>query len=271
MKAVVLARGAGPRMRAAADGASLTGAPRAAASAGQKGLMPIGAGPRARPFLDYVLHELVHAGVDEICLVVGPGADPVRLWYERMPPTRTRLVFAVQPVADGTARALMAAEAFADTDPFLALNADNVYPADVLRLVIALPGPGLPAFERASLVDEGGFPAERVSAFALVNVDARGHLGDIIEKPATGRLEAAGAEALVSMNVWKFDRRIFEACRDVPMSARGEFELPEAVALSLVRGVEYQVVRARGAIIDLSGRGDVAAVERRLAGREVVL
>ena len=28
------------------------------------------------------------------------------------------------------------------------------------------------------------------------------------------------------MNVWRFDDRIFDACRDVPLSARGEYELP---------------------------------------------
>ena len=28
------------------------------------------------------------------------------------------------------------------------------------------------------------------------------------------------------MNCWRFDARIFDACRDVPRSARGEFELP---------------------------------------------
>ena len=36
------------------------------------------------------------------------------------------------------------------------------------------------------------------------------------------------------MNVWRFDARIFAACRDVPRSVRGEFELPEAV---MVKGM----------------------------------
>ena len=70
------------------------------------------------------------------------------------------------------------------------------------------------------------------------------------------------------MNVWRFDDRIFEACRDVPRSARGEYELPEAVALAIARGVEFRVVPARGAVLDLSRRGDVAQVTARLAGCE---
>jgi UDP-N-acetylglucosamine diphosphorylase / glucose-1-phosphate thymidylyltransferase / UDP-N-acetylgalactosamine diphosphorylase / glucosamine-1-phosphate N-acetyltransferase / galactosamine-1-phosphate N-acetyltransferase len=73
------------------------------------------------------------------------------------------------------------------------------------------------------------------------------------------------------MNVWKFDRRIFDACRDVPMSTRGEYELPEAVGLAVARGVKFQTFRARGAVLDLSRRSDVALVSRRLAGVEARL
>jgi glucose-1-phosphate thymidylyltransferase len=68
------------------------------------------------------------------------------------------------------------------------------------------------------------------------------------------------------MNLWRFDARIFEVCRDVPRSARGEFELPEAVALAMRRGVKFRAIPARGPVLDLSRRADAADVERRLAG-----
>ena len=59
------------------------------------------------------------------------------------------------------------------------------------------------------------------------------------------------------MNCWRFDDRIFDACRDVPRSARGEFELPEAVRLALARVMRFRVVRARGPMLDLSRPGGV--------------
>jgi UDP-N-acetylglucosamine diphosphorylase / glucose-1-phosphate thymidylyltransferase / UDP-N-acetylgalactosamine diphosphorylase / glucosamine-1-phosphate N-acetyltransferase / galactosamine-1-phosphate N-acetyltransferase len=68
------------------------------------------------------------------------------------------------------------------------------------------------------------------------------------------------------MNCWHFDSRIFGACRDVPRSVRGEFELPEAVGLAIRRGVRFKALRASGAVLDLSRRADAAEVERRLAG-----
>ena len=66
------------------------------------------------------------------------------------------------------------------------------------------------------------------------------------------------------MNAWRFDSRIFDACLDVAPSARGEYELPSAVALAMARGVRFTVVRAGGAVLDLSRQTDIAAVEAHL-------
>jgi glucose-1-phosphate thymidylyltransferase len=179
-----------------------------------------------------------------------------------------RLSYAVQAVADGTARAVLAAHAFAGADPFLVLNSDNLYPAPVLKALVALDGPGLAAYRRASLERESGFPPDRVTGFAALEVDAAGILTRIVEKPGRAYYDGAGPEALVSMNVWRFDHRIFDACRDVPLSARGEYELPEAVGLAMSRGVRFTAVPAAGAVLDLSRQGDVAQVSARLAGQE---
>ena len=73
------------------------------------------------------------------------------------------------------------------------------------------------------------------------------------------------------MNVWRFDQGIFQACRDVPLSARGELELPEAVALAVERGMKLRVVPAAGGVLDLSSRGDAAALTARLGGVVVQL
>ena len=268
MKAVVLARGVGSRMRQP-DGAShLTSAQRSAASSGHKALMPVGSGT-PRPFLDFVLSSLANAGCADVCLVVAPDPDAVRDHFNTSRPARVRLSFAVQERPLGTANALLAAEGFAHGDPFLAMNADNLYPVDVLRALVKLSGPGLPAFERDDLVTKSGFPFDRVSGFALLEVDSGGWLKKIVEKPDLSRIDRNGPRALLSMNVWRFDSRIFDACRDVPISARDEYELPEAVALAMTRGMTFEAVRAVGPVLDLSRRADVAEVSRRLAATEI--
>ena len=92
MKAVVLARGLGRRMKLADAGhdAALTDAQRESADAGLKAMIPMAKG---RPFLDYVISALVDAGCSDVGLVLAPGADqdPIRDRYRvTVAPTRAR-------------------------------------------------------------------------------------------------------------------------------------------------------------------------------------
>jgi glucose-1-phosphate thymidylyltransferase len=256
-RAVVLARGLGTRMREPDPAARLNDGQRRAADAGTKMMIPV----HGRPFLDYVLSALADAGVSDVALIVAPDHDGIREHYAASPPARVALSFLVQPEPRGTANAVLSAEAWTGGASFLVMNADNLYPVPALEALQSLAEPGLPAFEREDLAQSGNIPPERVLAFAFVEVDDEGYLTAIVEKPVNVR-----RKDLVSMNLWRFDGRIFDACRDVPRSARGEFELPEAVALALRRGVKFRAIPARGPVFDLSRRADAALVERRLAG-----
>jgi glucose-1-phosphate thymidylyltransferase len=282
----VLARGLGTRMRAADPSAHLTEAQQRAADAGLKPMIPI----NGRPFLDYVLGALADAGIQEVALVVAPDHEMLRTYYSSTAvPSRIGVSFVVQDEPLGTANAIVAAETWTRGEPFLAMNADNLYPVAALADLVALDEPGLPAFERDELVQSSNIPPDRVHTFALIEIDQRGYLTGIVEKPSvvlppkggshagtqgagtqgagTQGAGAQGREVLISMNCWRFDSRIFAACRDVPRSARGELELPEAVGLAVRRGVGFRALRARGPVLDLSRRSDTSDVARRLAGR----
>ena len=248
-------------MREADPGVRLSDAQQRAADAGLKAMMHV----HGRPFLDYVLSALADAGITEVALVVAPDHDAVRRYYATdAPPSRIRLDYVVQQDPQGTAHALLAAEAWTEGGMFLAMNADNLYPAGALADLARLPEPGLPAFDRDDLVRSGNIPLDRVKSFALIEVDDEGYLTRHRREAGGGSRD--GDPVLVSMNCWHFDSRIFAACRDVPRSVRGEFELPEAVGLAIRRGVRFRALPARGAVLDLSRRADAAEVERRLTG-----
>jgi glucose-1-phosphate thymidylyltransferase len=185
-------------------------------------------------------------------------------------PSRVHLTFAVQEAARGTADAVLSAQAFCGRDPFLVLNADNLYPAILFRLLTEVEGMALPVFRASALVRDSNIPPERIKSFGLLDVSARNELVDIVEKPAPDVLAAFGPDPFVSMNCWRFDSRIFDACAEVPPSARGELELPEAVRHAIKQhGVRFTAIPIdNGAVIDLSERGDVAEVERRLVAIE---
>lgn len=260
-RAVVLARGAGTRMRTAESGAALSPEQQRAAESGHKALMPIG----GRPFLDFVLTSLADAGVTEVAVVVAPEHGEMRAAYPSgRGPGHVSLSWVVQREPLGTANAVLAARDWAGDDPFLVLNGDNLYPKAALSALTTLGESGLAGFSKASLVATSNIPAERIAAFALLEAGADDLLIRIVEKPDLATVMSTGADALVSMNLWRFESSIFAACQDVTPSSRGEYELPSAVMLAVARGAMFRVVRALGPVLDLSRRGDVAEVARRL-------
>ena len=263
MMAVVLARGAGRRMRMPDAAAGLSARQQAAADHGAKVMMPLGEGA-GRPFLDYALSALADAGCTEVCLVVPPDHDAVRAHYTPRPGSRLSVRFAVQFAPTGMAAALLAAAPVVGDRSFLVANGDNLYPPAAIAALAALDGCGLAAFTRASLLDESGFDLARVARFATVTADADGWLTEIREKPPASEV-AVAAGALVSMNLWRFDPAIFAACRAVALSPRGEYELPDAVSLAMAGGMRVRVMATGGAVLDLTNRSDIAAVSRRLA------
>ena len=267
IRAVILARGLGTRMRQADSAARMSGDQAAMASTGVKALIPIG-----RPFLDYVLSALADAGVHRVCLVIGPEHDLLRRRYSvETTPTRLTIEFAVQSEPRGTADAVLAAESWTSGEPFLVINSDNYYPPDALRPLAALDEPGLVAFSRAGLLADGQIDASRVTSFAVLDLDGD-YLRRIVEKPDARTVDALGDDIFLSMNCWRFDRRIFPMCREVPLSARGELELPAAVQQGIETGaMRVRAIRVESTVLDLSRQVDISSVAARLAGVEVVL
>jgi glucose-1-phosphate thymidylyltransferase len=204
--------------------------------------------------------------------VIGPEHDTLRDHYTRgVRPARLSVSFAVQQQPRGTADAVLAAEDFAGQEPFLVLNSDNYYPVESYAALRRLDGPGVTGFTRRGLVADGHISPERVAGFAILDVDADHVLRRIVEKPGPAAA-ALGGDALVGMNCWRFGRRIFEACRAIGPSVRGEVELPIAVQYAIDRlGERFQVVPFDLPVLDLSTRHDIAFVARALEGTRVVL
>jgi dTDP-glucose pyrophosphorylase len=259
-RAVVLARGLGRRMRSEVPGAALDAAQAAAAAAGMKAFMPIG-----RPFVDYVLSALADAGVTHAAIVIAPEHDFVARHYrEEVALTRLRVDCVVQPEPRGTADAVLAAEDWSAGEAFLVVNGDNYYPVAALRELAELSLPGVVAFSRDGLLADGLIEPSRIRKFAFLDLDGT-RLRRIVEKPDDVDVQRLARSAWVSMNCWRFDARVFEACRRAPLSPRGEYELPLAVQQAIDDGrFPVEAVFSDEGVLDLSGRADVAAIAERL-------
>jgi glucose-1-phosphate thymidylyltransferase len=265
-KAVILAAGRGTRMQRPSDAASLTPDQSAVANSGIKSLMPVG-----RPFIDYVLGSLKSAGYRRICLVVRPDNEALREHCRQYARDGFEIEFAIQEAPLGTANALASAREFAGDDPFLAINADNYYPVSALAKLRALDGAAVAAFTPDGLC-RGNITPDRLRNFAYIVLDSAGRLSRVVEKPDDRFSLSAHQPVLINMNCWRFTPVIFEACEAIPLSARNEYELTDAVSHAIdVLNEPFSVIEVDEPVLDLSTRADIGEVMRRLASVEVRL
>lgn len=265
-KAVILARGLGTRMRRQEEGVVLAPEQEAVAQQGLKALVPVG-----RPFLDYVLTSLADAGYRHVCLVVAPDHTGIRDYYTRQsPPRRIHIHYAVQQEPRGTADAVAAAEAFVQQDSFLMINSDNYYPLEALQRMREGTGPAAALFDQETMIRLGNIPAERVRQFAVAQRNGSGCLARILEKPNQETLASLPRPLWISMNCWRFRPTIFEACRRIGPSPRGEYEITDAVQYAIDHlGDRFQTILVQAPVLDLTCRKDILPVQERLAGLPV--
>lgn len=252
-------------MRSEVPGAVLTEAQQAAADAGLKGLMPYD-----YLFLDYVIAALAQAGIDDVCLVVGPGNRELVAYAEvrhGVGSGRVAVSTALQSVPRGTADALASARSFTGNEPFLVLNSDTFYPVAGLREMTALEGAGLLVVERAETLGDQAtnLTPDRLASFAIVETDGAGSALRLVEKPGREHYESLPDPLWLSVNCWRFDASIYEFCASLDPSPRGELELPAAALAATEAGMPIRIVPTSG-VLDLSTRSDIEPVGRLLPG-----
>ncbi|QDX40798.1 bifunctional sugar-1-phosphate nucleotidylyltransferase/acetyltransferase [Salarchaeum sp. JOR-1] len=231
MQAVVLAAGEGTRLR------PISGTR-------PKPLVPVG----GRPLVEHVL-AASQAVVDEFVVVVGYRADDVRAQigdeFAGVPVT-----YVEQAEQQGTADAVACARAAID-ERFLVLNGDVIVDAELVEALAGAAGHALAAM-----------PVENPSNYGVVSV-ADGELTGLVEKPTNP------SSSLANLGVYAFAPSVFDVLEDVSASARGEYEVTDAIGALCERGESVTVVEHEGLWIDVGRPWEVlAATEAVLADSE---
>lgn len=200
MKAVVLCAGAGVRLR------PLT-------HVRPKHLLPVG----GRAVLDWVLCDLVDAGVSEAVVVVPPDGTRLREFVGDGGRWGLRASYVVQPQPRGLAHALACArEAIIDGERFLMYLGDDLLD----RGVVAQFAHDFAAGDAdASLVVK---PVPDPRAFGVVVLED-GCVCRLVEKPRDPPSD------LAIVGVYGFGPAIWEALDGLQPSARGELEITDAI------------------------------------------
>lgn len=202
-----------------------------------------------RPLLSHVF-ETLSPHVESIVVVVGYRGDEIR---ERFGDRHdgTPVTYVEQDEPAGLADAVRRAEPVVD-GPVLQLNGDNVLRGNVAEVVATHRDRNADA---TLLVDR--VTPERAARGGVLEVED-GDVVELVEKPddPPSRLATTGCFA--------FSQRIFEACCAVDPSARGEYELVDAVRWLLRNGGAVETVQFDGWRVNVNEPADVERAEARL-------
>lgn len=214
MKAVILAAGRGTRMR------TLT-------QETPKPMLQV----QGKPILQHIVEGLRAAGVQQVCIVTGFKAEVIESYFGTGEKLGVRIQYVRQVVQDGTGKAPELAKAFIGEDPFILTYGDIlVYPQTYLQMIGRFSSG---EFQGVITVT----PGEDVTKGGLNFFDDQFCLTRVVEKPAPSQVEQYVREGLIkpgdpvwyNAGIYIFTPVLFKYTTALEKSARGEYELPDAI------------------------------------------
>ena len=240
---IILAGGASSRLKKTLNDVNLDQNVSDVAKSSHKTLIPLG--NDKRPLLYFILKNALNAGVSEVFLITSPENSAFKTFIESEVFKNSfldiKVKFAIQEKPKdrekplGTSDALMQAMDQHDvlkSNSFVIINGDNLYSVKSLNSLFELDEKqhALISYDRDAL----NFPHERLTKFALINVNENNKLINIIEKPPIEEVDNFRDKLnkiRVSMNIFKFfGPTIYPFIKNCPLHPeRKEKEIPEAV------------------------------------------
>lgn len=205
----------------------------------------------ARPILEHILLGLRAAGVDHAVIVTGYLGHQIEAYLADGRELGLRLEYRHQDTPDGTARALLLARNALAEEPFVLSWGDIIVPTrHYARIVATYQADPCDALLSLNHVDDPW-------RGAAVYVDEAMRVSDLIEKPPRGSSTTTWNNA----GVFVFDPIVLDYAARLPRSARGEFELPQALTAMISDGRNVRALPVDGYWSDLGTPEDLAAAE----------
>ena len=207
-----------------------------------------------KPFLSYVLDNLLKAGYDDFVLVVGYGSELMEQFlkeygYKAMVVNQFEILGPKEKMY-GTACPLMCVKDIVGKNQFVSIYGDNLYSVDDLR--------------RMQKDDDFNYVAglvhENPEKYGVLITDGD-RLKQIIEKPK----EHVGN--LINMGLYKFTPDVFEKLSLIKKSPRGEYELTDVISLLAKEG-KVKVIKIIDGWMDFGNPGDIIKVSNFLKNED---
>ncbi|MCY4062962.1 MAG: glucose-1-phosphate thymidylyltransferase [Chloroflexi bacterium] len=176
-----------------------------------------------KPVLVRVIEAIRDAGVCEIGMVVGHTAPEIQDALGDGARWDVSLSYIPQHSPDGLAHAVKIARDFLADDPFVMFLGDNVIEGGISQLIRDFADN---AWNSQIVLKE----VENASAYGVAQLRPDGSIERLIEKPAVP------PSNLALVGIYMFDHHVFDAVDAIRPSARGEYEITDAIQWLIDQG-----------------------------------
>jgi D-glycero-alpha-D-manno-heptose 1-phosphate guanylyltransferase len=179
MKAIILAGGKGTRLRRVIRD-------------NPKPMAPIA----GRPFLEYLILQLLKWKIDEIVLSVGYKREIIKSYFGKGERWKAKIVYSEEQEPLGTGGAIKETAALLDDEHFIVMNGDSFFDVDFERLL---------SFhkDKHAIATMGLVHVDDTSRYGRVEMDAAGSVINFIEK-------ISGAEGLINSGIYIVSREVIK-------------------------------------------------------------
>tara|TARA_B100001250_G_scaffold297570_1_gene259054 strand:- start:66 stop:902 length:837 start_codon:yes stop_codon:yes gene_type:complete len=238
---IIMAAGASSRMKKSLKREMVDSNVYEIANNSHKSLIPLG--KEGRPLIYYLIKNAIKANYSNIYIITGVDNSDFKEFIISQSFENINIQFVKQYIPKGREKPLGTSDAVVqalDQFPelkqniFTVCNGDNLYSVSTLNLLKekrnhphALISYSWSAFN---------YEKERISKFAVISMDSKNNLIDIVEKPdldIVDNFKDESGELGLSMNIFSFTAsKIYSYVKNCPINeVRNEKELPEAVRI----------------------------------------
>ena len=243
--------------------------------ANKKSKSLISFGKEGKPFIYFLLDNIIKAGYKNLILVVGKDySDFEKSINKYQDSDQLNISFAIQKIPMDRVKPFGTADAVSQAtiqfpnlklESYCVCNSDNLYSVNALKLIREND------FENAVLAydrDYLEFPPERVSSFSIMTMNLEMNLLNFIEKPTKEQVDQnldENGKIRVSMNIFKFTGEYSSDfiinCPINPL--RNEKELPSAIMNMITSSESYmRAIPIAEHVPDLTSKKDIAILEK---------
>ena len=272
---IIMAAGASSRMKKSAAPSKLNRKHLKNSNLKSKVLLEFGS--NSRPFLSYLIENIIESGFQNIYIVTSENAIFFRENFKevlKIDFKKCKINFSTQYVPKKMKKPIGTADAILQTieqfpnlksESFCVCNGDNIYSIESLKKIKSVDANfAFVAYDRNGL----NFPEERILSFSVIKLDSKNNLLDIIEKPKNliySHIDIKGG-IRVNMNLLKFSSNIsYNHFKNCPINKeRNEKEITDVLKMLILSKEKVVGIPVFDKVYDLTSKKDIIKIEKIL-------